>query len=87
MESTKIAPIPLANRIEDSDARRGFIERAELLYGKGPYLQSNTLRDPWGHAFQYDANGLQRAATGDGSTLPDIYCTAPDGRIFGNWNK
>jgi general secretion pathway protein G len=53
--------------------------------GKGPYLKSDTLRDPWGHAFQYDASGEHQAAAGVESNMPDIYFVAPDGRTFGNW--
>jgi aminopeptidase N len=39
-QATSVAPIPLANLIEDTDAMEGFRHRFELLYAKGPYLLS-----------------------------------------------
>ena len=50
-QSTSIAPIALANRIEDSDAFQGFIARTHLLYAKGPYLLSVIYKEIGDQAF------------------------------------
>jgi len=44
-QATSIAPIALANRIEDSDPMQGFRLRYDLLYAKGPYLLSVLHKD------------------------------------------
>jgi hypothetical protein len=53
--------------------------------GKGPYLTSDKIRDPWGNVFRYDPSGALQRSSGPGVAMPDIYCIAPDGRSLGNW--
>jgi hypothetical protein len=53
--------------------------------GKGPYLKNDTVKDPWGKTYQYDPGGAHQTLAGAGLTFPDVYCIAPDGRVFGNW--
>ena len=51
--------------------------------GKGPYLKSEALMDPWGKRFNYDKSG--QMGNGNAVLVPDIFCQAPDGRIYGNF--
>jgi hypothetical protein len=50
--------------------------------GKGPYLKSDAIKDPWGKIYQYDPNGV--STSGAGVPNPNVFCVAPDGRIIGN---
>ncbi len=51
--------------------------------GGKPYIDTQELlRDPWGGAYQYDANGAH-----NNGLKPDIWATAPDGALIGNWPK
>jgi general secretion pathway protein G len=56
--------------------------------GRGPYLDSeDALIDPWGQPYSYDASGAKNNTSGSGvATRPDIYTTAPDGEVIGNWS-
>ncbi len=59
---------------------RTLLQKDEL---GGPYLKSaDSLRDPWGKEYQYDASG-----TKNNGLSPDVWTTAPDGTIIGNWPK
>lgn len=45
------------------------------------YLENqDALLDPWKKPYQYDKSGQK-----NNQTKPDIYTTAPDGEIIGNW--
>jgi hypothetical protein len=56
-------------------------------FGKGPYLTSETLTDPWGRVFLYDAEGACQCGVGAFMTRPDIYCLVPNGQVVGNFRK
>jgi hypothetical protein len=53
--------------------------------GKGPYLQRESIRDPWGRIFLYDPEGSCQACIGACVIRPDIYCILSDGREIGNF--
>jgi len=42
----------------------------------------DALVDPWRRPYQYDATGTKNQGT-----KPDIFTTAPDGEVIGNWPK
>lgn len=59
---------------------RTLLQKDEL---GGPYLKSaDSLRDPWGKEYVYEQQG-----TKNNGIQPDIYTTAPDGTVIGNWPK
>lgn len=45
----------------------------------GPYMQKDIPPDPWQHPYIYQYPG-KRNPSGY-----DIYCTGPDGTVYGNW--
>lgn len=53
--------------------------------GNKPYVEPNALVDPWGHPYQYAAEGHRNAAYG----RPDIWSLGPragdNNGIIGNW--
>jgi general secretion pathway protein G len=50
--------------------------------GGKPYVEPDTLMDPWGRPFQYDAAGPH-----SGGLKPDVFTTVPDtGAQIGNWS-
>jgi general secretion pathway protein G len=50
--------------------------------GGGPYLKSrDQLTDPWGRAYQYNANATNPET---GEPEPEIFCQAPDGTKLSN---
>ena len=53
--------------------------------GNKPYVEPNALVDPWGHEYQYAAEGQRNAAYG----RPDIWSLGPrpgdSNAIIGNW--
>jgi general secretion pathway protein G len=53
--------------------------------GSRPYLEAAHLLDPWGHEYQYSAQGQHNAATG----RPDVWSLGPrvndPNGIIGNW--
>jgi general secretion pathway protein G len=54
--------------------------------GAGPFLKNvDGIMDPWGKQFQYDPSGGQNAQHGATVQTPDVFTTAPDGRLVGNW--
>ena len=51
--------------------------------GNPPILKSaDYLLDPWSKPYIYD-----KAGTKNNGMAPDIYTTAPDGEVIGNWPK
>ncbi|HEY1381190.1 MAG TPA: type II secretion system protein GspG [Gemmataceae bacterium] len=48
--------------------------------GGKPYVESESIMDPWGKQYQYDAGGGR-----NGGQKPDVWTTTPDGRQIGNW--
>ena len=47
------------------------------------YLESlDAIKDPWGKPYIYEKSGAKNAGE-----QPDIYTTAPDGEMIGNWPK
>jgi len=48
--------------------------------GGKPFVAPDQLKDPWGRAFQFEASGQH-----NGGYQPDVWTTAPDGQIVGNW--
>jgi hypothetical protein len=53
--------------------------------GKGPNLQSELIKDPWGRIFLYDPEGPRQICIGACVIHPDIYCILSDGREIGNF--
>jgi general secretion pathway protein G len=52
----------------------------QLPDGGVPPLEPDALRDPWGREYQYDPSGQH-----SGGRRPDIWTTAPNGKVIGNW--
>ncbi|MCU0857661.1 MAG: type II secretion system protein GspG [Pontiellaceae bacterium] len=47
--------------------------------GKGPYLKTSELKDPWGNPYTY----IKPGSHGIGF---DLSCKSPDGKEFNNWD-
>jgi general secretion pathway protein G len=45
-----------------------------------PQMAAKDLMDPWQKPYQYDPNGSH-----NGGSKPDVWTTAPDGTVIGNW--
>jgi general secretion pathway protein G len=50
--------------------------------GHDPYVDPASLIDPWGGQFQYDPNGPH-----NNRMKPDVWATAKDGEVVGNWPR
>jgi general secretion pathway protein G len=50
--------------------------------GHDAFIEPNALVDPWGGSFQYDPSGQH-----NGGRKPDVWTTAKDGTICGNWSQ
>jgi len=79
---------PLSNACQAYSIKHSqFPESLQMLTQKDEngilYLENeDALKDPWGKLFQYDKTGAK-----NNGTRPDIYTTAPDGEVIGNWPK
>lgn len=51
------------------------------LNGKASTTDPKMLHDPWGKPYQYQFPGQHNGAR----NKPDIFTTAPDGNVIGNW--
>ena len=50
--------------------------------GHEAYIDPNSLIDPWGGQFQYDASGKN-----NGGRKPDVWTTSKNGKTIGNWTQ
>jgi general secretion pathway protein G len=48
--------------------------------GQEPYIDQNSLIDPWGGTFQYDPAGPH-----NNRIKPDVWTTTKNGKTVGNW--
>jgi general secretion pathway protein G len=56
------------------------IKPRDAISWHGPYMEKDIVSDPWGKPYVYECPGRHNPSG------YDLYATAPDGTIYGNWN-
>lgn len=70
-DGANVAPIPYANRIE-GDARMSFLQRAALLYAKGPYLLYTLNKEVGDTTFLTFLKSYTKTFNGKPGTTKDV---------------